>query len=773
MKILHLLLLISTLQLFAQNKQGNTANADVFADAPFRMKKYTQNGELTPIPVHIMIHDADGFGANVELMSIDIRLKNASDTSFSNIITFNDYGPIQFESIILHRSTQHNLTNVQNFNQSYYQTSSHHTIEFKETHNYIDGEDYVSIEEKFWFFTIMLPAEKITQFDEDIIDIHVHFNIDWAVDGDTYLRIFRSNEDVPKLNSWYRGDTHYHTIFTQNIAETGEALPATKMAGKYTGLDWQFTSDHSCDFDNYGNSITQNWENLGNQIAELNNEDSSYIFIRGLEVSLNNANGQIVHALAYPSIDNPFGNPYIGDGGGDNHGTDIYISDMLNILQDNKGFCYAAHPFAEGDKLPDLINGNVWNVADSGFITNGMPHPSNGTIICNNLSAPSDIFSDNPQKLFKDQLKGFQIWNLYNTLDIKNSRDNYYNPWNVKYEHDTDFLTPIASNDQIEMMYRFNQNLDVVKYLWKKALKMKNENPELENWKTFISAGSDAHGSFNYSNTNMYYAIYGTIENNALGKLSTLAYCPNGMGKNGKNIIKAMYNGNILLSDGPIINIGIGQSTENSIIVGQDTIFNENDLYNNYLNIDMISTNEYGNISEANLIIGTENGEFSIPLNTENNFLSFNLYDLLNSVFLNQIPDDKYFYLRAELKTLKNYGNLSHLYLKNTDEFHAFTNPIWIKKRITNKINNKQNNININIYKTNDNHFIKYNLQENSQIEISLYNIHGQKINTIAKEKQTPSTYTFNLHTSELTNGIYIVKLKTGNKIYTRKIVKL
>ncbi len=763
------ILIFISINIFAQDKQGNTANAEVFADAPFRMKKYNQQGELTPIPIHIMVHDANGLGANVELMSIDISLKNASDTTFSDIITFDNYSPIIFDTLIKHRSNSAIMPNTQNFNDSYYEASSHHTIKFTRTHNYLDGEDYVSIERKFWYFTIMLPADVIAGYD-DIIDIHVHFNIDWSVDDDTYLRIFRYTDDIPKLENWYRGDTHYHTIFTQNIAETGESLAATKMAGKYVGFDWQFTTDHSCDFDNYGSSIQANWNALGQQIYNLNQEDSSYIMIRGLEVSLNNSNTEIVHALAYPSINNPFSNPYIGDGGGDSHGTDVYIDDMLDTLNYYGGFCYAAHPFAEGDKLPDLIQGNVWNISDSAFIDNNMPAPSQGKIICNNLSASSDVFSTEPNKLFKDGLRGFQIWNLYNTIAIQNSRDNYNNPWNAMHENDVDYMQELNPDDLTGMMYRFNQNFDVIKYMWGKALRYKNQFPEIQNWKTFISAGSDAHGSFNFSNTNMYYAVYGSIENNALGKLSTLVYCPNGMGENGKNILKAMYYGHTILSDGPIINIGIGQERNNTIIIGQDTILSEVQMANNNLNINMLTSSEFGELYDAKLIIGTENGEITLPLPNENE-LSYNLLDVLNGIFLSDIPD-KYFYVRAELTTKKDYNELAAFYNKQTEYFHSFTNPIWIKKSTTTAVNDIADNFKLNIIYSNNKYYLNYKLNNNSKTDIRLYNSTGKLMTILKNCNETQGEYNLDINLDNYPKGIYFVKFKSDKYTKTKKIIK-
>ena len=113
-----------------------------------------------------------------------------------------------------------------------------------------------------------------------------------------------------------------------------------------------------------------------------------------MEMSVKNSEGKIVHALIYPSAEDPFSMPYMGDGGGDSDATGVSLANLLDSLGNYDGICYAAHPFAELDKLPDLINGNVWNINDADFLVNGQAAPSNGTIICNNLAVNSDIYSN-------------------------------------------------------------------------------------------------------------------------------------------------------------------------------------------------------------------------------------------------------------------------------------------------------------------------------------------------------------------------------------------
>jgi hypothetical protein len=755
--------LLYSISLYSQYKQGNTVNAEIYADAPYRMKIIDDNGNLNPIPIHVFAHDADGAGANIELMSIDIYIKNASDANFTYLVTFDDYDINDFRNLFLHKSPQNDNLDVQDFESSDYQPSSEHTIVFKETHDWLDGEDYVEIERKFWYFTILLPPDKIAGFDS-IIDVKVYFNIDWSVDDETNLRIFRYSNDVPRLKDWYRGDTHYHTIFTQNIAETGEALEATRYFGRLTGLDWQFTSDHSCDFDNYGVGMQENWNELGNQIYQLNALDTNYVMIRGVEMSINNNGGYIIHALTYPSEDDPFSMPYVGDGGGDSHETSVNTDMLLDSVMKYHGMVYAAHPFAEYDKLPDVIDGSVWNISDPDFVHNGESAPSVGTVICNDLSLPSDVYSDEPGKLFKDGLYGFQIWNLYNSLTTKDN-DAFSDPYDATYTGDFSSISQLPLSDPYHHLYRLSQNFDVVKFLWEKGLQEKNANPSLQNWKTYIIAGSDAHGSFNYSTTNMYYAFYGTIEDNAIGRLNTLVYLPNGKGQNGTNIIKALKRGHQVLSDGPIIAFLI-KSPFGTYTCGDDIAIDYNKLQDYTLELYSVTTPEYGDKNAIRLILGTEEGEFSYPIFNMSDTVEYNLYELLNNIFLGNIPQEEYFYLRFSLETYKDYGDLVYIYKKQDENFYSFTNPVWMK--LTEYLENTEEASSNQFDVIYGNNFVDIQMPEGYNF-VSLFDVAGKQINVpINKYDKNVRIYTNNL-----SRGIYMAKFvnKQSGYVSVEKIM--
>ena len=760
-----LILFFSNNDIFAQLKQGNTANAEIFADTPYRIKKYDEQGELKAIPIHVFAHDADGTGFNILLMSIDISIKNAIDTNFSNIITFDNLSNSEFENLFVLKSPNNSNLDIQNFNNSNYQKSANHTIEFTDSHDAISGNDYVRINSTYWYFTIMIPADKLQGFD-DIIDIKVNFNIDWGVDDETSLRVFRTMYDMPKIAGWYRGDVHYHSLFTQNSAEIGLPLEATKLAAQEIGVDWIITTDHSCDFDNYGVGMSDNWLFLQQTVQNLNEQDSSFIFIPGMETSVNNNAGNVVHALTYPSPDSMYTMPYLGDGGGDLSSTEITVDKLLDTLSYCGGFCYAAHPFAEGDKLSFAVDGSVWNLNDADFPANDEPHPSDGTVICNDLQEPSDIYSTNSNFLFKQNLAGLQIWNLRNTIETD---DQNYNPWNIEYDNEILPFTEVAENETKHHLFRLLQNFDLTNFLWTKGLIEKNNNPNLQNWKFYISAGTDAHGSFNYSNTDLAYGT-GDVSDNAIGKLSTLIYSENGIGTSGKNILTGLKNGNTILSSGPIVTFGLSETQDNSnpeINIGADTVINYSDISNYSIITNARTSDIFGFIVSVILTVNTEDNIYEYPLSNTEGINSVYLDEVLENIFgENNIPTDKYFLMRVEIKTTKNYGGLSSLYRKNNEEFRSYTNPIWLKFATTTNVRNITDG-DIKISYFNDFVTVDYNSVSNNIESIELYNSIGQVVKVYESEIQG----SINIYKSDLKPDVYFIKLNSTQGVITKKIV--
>ena len=668
----------------AHEKQVNTLYSEFYVDAPWRMKKLDDQGEIVPIPVHFFLHDADlVVGTKPQIDMIDIQLKNASDANFGPVLKFDSISAAQLGTYISCPGVADNDLNIQGFSMNSFSTSNSTTIDFDINSDF--WNDYVEVNATYWFFTFNIPASVLAGMNNNVdILVTIHYGNFTFSDDQVGMRVFRSDFDVPKLPGYYRGDTHLHSMFTQNDAEIGLPLCATKRVGQLVGLDWITTTDHTSDFDNYGSSINSNWARIQADAQQMNTDDPSLIYIAGQEVALNNHDNKLVHMLAYPNMNDPYGLPFIGDGDGDVSSTSVSVNSALSALAAIDAFAYAAHPYATEDKLPLVpVDGGIWNLGEVGFPANGSNFPrTGGEIICNDPSASSDVLSVESGKLIKDALKGSQILNHRGTLE---STGDELDGWDIDNGGGGFTISDTASTGRY--LKKFSQGLEVVSYINQLGLALKNQDDSYKNWKMFFSAGSDAHGSFNYSNTGDF-AGFGTIDDNAVGKLNTLVYCPEGMKADGSGILSALYHGRNILSDGPILAIGIsddGENNSNELLMGDDALVHVDSSGKYFINFDYTTNEEFGGITKMIFVLGTVDGEIEIPLpsnwdTTGTIHESLNLDNVLTSMFTTGVvPQDEYFYVRAYMETYRDLSAQSSEYRKSYDRRHAFTNPIWLK----------------------------------------------------------------------------------------------
>lgn len=771
-----ILFAVNTLAQPRHTRQADMTGKDPYGDAPWRMKKTDTAGNLSSIPVHVFIHDADLVGHNAEVLAVNIRLKNATDNSFGNPVTFSTYSDSAFNALITCRSVNDPDFHSQSFDQSLPVKSAGKTVEFLEMScSWPYTCTYTDITRRYWYFTFNIPPDKLTGY-SDIIDIEVEFDLDWETNESTRLRVFRTSEEMPGLDDWYRGDVHFHSMYTTNEAEFGLPLCACREAAKKVGLDWITVTDHSCDYDNYNASMQSMWAKEGAEIQNLNSQDNSFTFIRGLEASCRNSAGDVVHLLNYPPAGNPGLMPFIADGGGDFFATNNTIGDFLTNLQQCGGFAFAAHPFAEGDKLSSLIGGGIWNISDSNFYANGSTIPGAGTVICNDHSVPSDVYNAVADSdLLRNTLVGGEIWNAY--YDLTTTSD-YTDPWDVTNDFWITPLQPMAVNDINQHMFRFRHGLDIADHMNRRGLHIKNQHPAAKNYRFFISAGSDAHGSFNYSSTDFVMGVSGFIDDNAIGKLNTLVYCPAGMGTQGSNILSAMQRGNMILSDGPVLLTGIDINNDNDIdlIPGQDTLIQNAAFSNARLTVKAISDTSFGTLDTVTLVICTEANKYILKTSISSGYQkswTFDLDSLVSSVmYPDSLPDSGYFFIRGELQTIKNYGSQQGLYCISANHFNSFTNPVWIGRKvstITADNNWPGNSFRIFPNPAHDRVYIQYSGSANTMTEISIYDVTGSMVSRSHVNGLSGAVQPYDI--SYLKPGLYILHLQNADFTSVFKLV--
>lgn len=757
-------------------KQTNTVASEFYVDAPWRMKKTDESGNDLPIPLHFFLHDADqiiAYTLNVDY--VNIKIKSASSPTFGSILTYNTIPTSTFNSMFSCLSPDNPGLGIKEFDITALSPTVTNTIDFDGEYSFPD--DFVSVPDAYWYFNFDIPASDLVGLD-DVIDIEVtinYANFFITTDDVIRMRVFRSNNDIPTQANYYRGDTHLHSMYTQNDAEMGLPLSATKEAAKKIGLDWITTTDHTSDFDNYGTAnVNTNWTELQHEVVALNTADNSLIYIAGQEVAATNSENKLVHMLAYPSYNTPTTFPFLGDGFGDLTSTTISIDNVVSQLTAVDGFSYCSHPFASNDILPTLpVNGGIWNLGHGGFPLNTNLFPGiGGVIVCNNITFPSDILDTDPNKHIKDAIKGSQIWNVRPNVEVSGIFGSDSDPWDV-----TNSGWPMTQVDTSLFTFhqkRLKQGQEVVNHINKVGLAAKNENNSIQNWKMYYSAGSDAHGSFNYSNTDNF-AGTGSINNNAVGKLNTLAYCPNGMGTNGSEVLKAMYNGHISMSDGPVITMGIsldGDNTSNEVLMGEDSVLDLASKANIFVNFNYTTTPEFGEFEKFTFIVGTSTGELrkelTLASSSGNNIESYNLLDLLDSVFgIRNTPNNQYLYIRAEIETFVDYTSMTNEHRTTYDYFHSYTNPIWISWDQYTGVE-EQNNELIVFPNPSTNQLVIKTDNPSEFLTYSLYNNLGQLIT----EKEIKNNFEF-IDISYLSKGFYnLVIYKENNAPIVKKIIK-
>ena len=68
---------------------------------------------------------------------------------------------------------------------------------------------------------------------------------------------------------------------------------------------------------------------------------------------------------------------------------------------------------------------------------------------------------------------------------------------------------------------------------------------------------------------------------------------------------------------------------------------------------------------------------------------------------------------------------------------------------------------------------IGYQLPVSSDVELSIYNILGQKVTTLVSEMQKAGYYKVEWDASGFASGVYIYKIKAGDYTYARKMMLL
>ncbi len=475
---------------------------------------------------------------------------------------------------------------------------------------------------------------------------------DWPPQ-DFYLRVQLNAPPLPQISNWYRGDLHYHSGYTDNPAERGYPLDVTRQAAIQAGMDWLLLADHSTD--------------LSPEVykADLDDvrkyRDGRFMMIRGEEVTVASGKDVVldtIHMVAAPSPDDPdkgfpdFKNPddtVIVTGDGSPSHAAMPLKEALARIAAAGGFAYAAHPF---DPISPVLRGGKWDLA-------------------------VDFLAPDGKQLLPG-LVGLEPWNRATMFTADDMRDPFCV---VPHNEASDCFQRDPAADQYARLEKG------IKEGWLPLLRLglgvRSDGVDAPLFKTFFAAGSDAHGDLNFEASmdvvdflgKPSRSINGYAEDNALGRVFTVVYAPGGMGPRGENVLRALRAGRAVGSNGPILIAGFDRNSNGSLDdpgdvgIGQEISCPLESLPP--LQLQWVSSEEFGPLQSIKLMVGTDTGELppvELPVPSAKALASDGLipFDLRQEV---KAAGQKWIYIRL-VATTRNSAN---------SEFRCYTNPIWIK----------------------------------------------------------------------------------------------
>jgi hypothetical protein len=182
------------------------------------------------------------------------------------------------------------------------------------------------------------------------------------------LTVHLASDPLPRFENWHHGDLHYHSAYTADQVEYGAPLePAVRMAAAM-GLEFMAVTDHSYDLDDPFDHYLERdpdlvkWKTMQQEIERIQRK-TRIILLPGEEVSCGNHRGENVHLLL---INNR--NYFPGSGDSNErwfrNRPDLSISDVLNGM-DADTLAFAAHPgvpFAPLQRI--LLRRGIWHSRD-------------------------------------------------------------------------------------------------------------------------------------------------------------------------------------------------------------------------------------------------------------------------------------------------------------------------------------------------------------------------------------------------------------------------
>lgn len=454
------------------------------------------------------------------------------------------------------------------------------------------------------------------------------------------LSIYLATESLPLRDSpqWYYGDTHYHSSYTADVKEFGNPVPDTRAAGKCIGLDWLAITDHSVDLADRNpywedKQSDTRWDELGREVSEQS--DDQFRIVRGEEVTLLGREGEgddTLHMLVFGAgfdklIPGAFAKKSL-------------LAGVVGRLSGYTQELYK-HLFGPVYRLEEVLTG----VDKNGEAVPALAGRSVQKQKAIAFAAHPAAIAQSPGGIWEYEdllqpIQGLEAWNGR----IRFTTGKEESP----FEHWKDAINWDESNNK--------KGID----LWDQMLRVR---VGLDDPRFVLLAGTDAHGSFNYSLG--WWVDWDGIraDDNCLGKVRTIIYVPEADQDGDRlvptvvEIIGAMQSGSCIVSDGPVLNLAVGFNGKEVGLGEVMSISGDGDLT---VTIQAASTKEFGPVENVEVIYYFQDMDSSIGKMAP--------YRAGHT----QVLD-------GDLPVGSGYIRLATSTAADSDTFRCFTNPVWLK----------------------------------------------------------------------------------------------
>lgn len=458
------------------------------------------------------------------------------------------------------------------------------------------------------------------------------------------LSVYLAETHLPLRDSprWYYGDTHYHSSYTNDFKEFGNPVPDTRAAAACIGLDWLVITDHSCDlvdanpyWDEF--QADSRWAELGLEVEA--HSDECCRLLRGEEVTVLGKPGRgsdTLHMLVFGRACDKFIPGAWAEKG--------LFADVGLLLA---GFAsdLFRHLFGPIHRLEAVLTG----VEQSGCAIEALRDRSVQAQGAVAFAAHPRSFAQSPGGTWEfydlvQPIHGIEAWNgdiRRHTAAEESPFDHYQEgkPW--------DETANKAGIDAWDQVLRHRVGLEDPRFV--------------------LLAGSDAHGSFNYSEGWWVDWDGIRVDDNALGKVRTLVYLSHRAASSQREapsaaeVARALQEGSCVVTNGPVLNYTLGFRTAH---VGLGRILKVKGDGTLKVKVQAASTPEFGPVEQVEL------------------FYYFRGMGATASIRL-EFAVGHTAIVAEELPSGPGYIRLATMTQNGSDTYRCFTNPIWIKSLST------------------------------------------------------------------------------------------